>query len=847
MPITIQEIIASDTISQLVDKTNFNFDQILLNGGGPAGPAGPIGPIGPAGGRGPKGTTWYDGADDPNTTPPTATPLKGDYYLRDSNSNPPLNTDGDVWEYTGLTWSFTGINLTGPVGPAGASGGFGLFFGNPINSKQALYNGVVGYGPTGGASADNQGIASIMIGGAVSNTTTSPGQFPLDDDYKIPLAVTNQLQSNVASLMIHQKNALGKSIVFHGGYGPTAVNDKYWQGNLTNLSNISIGVDDVLTMGVPKPATLPINIDDLIGYKVDVPQRGHQYIAGKQISFVSGIDASPSGLGQDANFTIEVRQGSNGPGNKFETIVQGTAAQSKMQLGKIGALPTTQNNNIGDFNLEAGRVNIVTSDFGGALGDIRMLTAGPILLDTTYAGGTGYIQAKTKTGSILLETESGGANGNITIRQSGNSGNAEGNIAIDNFSVGSAGTGVSGTSNILIRGNRQLKMQKQNVASVADVLDAPSITIDWGNTTPHTRRVGQQTWGPTGLTNPITTTNPLANLTTTIQRYYDISSPLASQPGQVITQYGNGLTNNTMQPEGVYMKFINAESTQITNAAPTIQIKRAAGPFGSPSRNGLIQISSQQDNAAGLAGFQEWWSLSQKNVMTAVPLVFSRTSVRDENLQNTIPPSSENSTYIWNTLSAGAPPVDFIETLERPFIEVNVGRGLEGAPNVQQPFQLNNEGYEYDIYMPTTTPITNVSSVPPLPGSTFVIDIINRSTSYTNAFAGTQLDENSWGTVVFKVPIMRARKSPGDPWQPWVYKDYYITAPECRRGTFGEAWVARLSGTLTWNGSIRFSFSGRRVATNPAGKFDMDVQLGYTTGGLADNVDVVDLNGSYGV
>ena len=38
MPITIQEIIASDTISQLVDKTNFNFDQLLLNGGGPAGP-----------------------------------------------------------------------------------------------------------------------------------------------------------------------------------------------------------------------------------------------------------------------------------------------------------------------------------------------------------------------------------------------------------------------------------------------------------------------------------------------------------------------------------------------------------------------------------------------------------------------------------------------------------------------------------------------------------------------------------------------------------------------------------------------------------------------------------------
>ena len=97
MPITIQEIIASDTISQLVDKTNFNFDQLLLNGGGPAGPAGPIGPVGPLGGRGPKGTTWYEDVSiiapglSPNVAPPTSTPLEGDYYLQ---------FNGQVWEYT---------------------------------------------------------------------------------------------------------------------------------------------------------------------------------------------------------------------------------------------------------------------------------------------------------------------------------------------------------------------------------------------------------------------------------------------------------------------------------------------------------------------------------------------------------------------------------------------------------------------------------------------------------------------------------------------------------------------------------------------------------------------------
>ena len=70
MAITIQDLLASDTISQAVDKINFNFDQLLLNGGGPVGPPGPLGPSGPIGGRGERGSEWYEGTDNPNVTPP---------------------------------------------------------------------------------------------------------------------------------------------------------------------------------------------------------------------------------------------------------------------------------------------------------------------------------------------------------------------------------------------------------------------------------------------------------------------------------------------------------------------------------------------------------------------------------------------------------------------------------------------------------------------------------------------------------------------------------------------------------------------------------------------------------
>ena len=69
MPITIRELLASDTISQAADKINFNFDQLLLNGGGPQVPQGPQGPPGPIGGSGIRGSVWYE---DTSTTSPGA-------------------------------------------------------------------------------------------------------------------------------------------------------------------------------------------------------------------------------------------------------------------------------------------------------------------------------------------------------------------------------------------------------------------------------------------------------------------------------------------------------------------------------------------------------------------------------------------------------------------------------------------------------------------------------------------------------------------------------------------------------------------------------------------------------
>ena len=58
--ITIKGILSADKVSELVDKINFNFDQLLVNGGGPPGPKGSTGDSGP---QGITGTRWFTARD----------------------------------------------------------------------------------------------------------------------------------------------------------------------------------------------------------------------------------------------------------------------------------------------------------------------------------------------------------------------------------------------------------------------------------------------------------------------------------------------------------------------------------------------------------------------------------------------------------------------------------------------------------------------------------------------------------------------------------------------------------------------------------------------------------------
>jgi hypothetical protein len=168
MPIVIKELFPSDPISEAVEKVNFNFDQLLLAGGGPPGPIGPAGPPGPIGPQGTRGDHWFTGATYGGLTADHdgVSPLQ----IQDNFLDP----NGDVWNYFDILgstgWTFSGINLRGPGGSAGATGGsleWSLYLGASGNAISAPNT---HWGPVPGPTTiDNSNLNFIAPLGATKN------------------------------------------------------------------------------------------------------------------------------------------------------------------------------------------------------------------------------------------------------------------------------------------------------------------------------------------------------------------------------------------------------------------------------------------------------------------------------------------------------------------------------------------------------------------------------------------------------------------------------------------------------------------------------------------------------
>lgn len=152
--INILNILAGDNQETIVDKVNYNFDQILSAGGGPqgqqgqVGPTGPIGPQGPQGVQGvqgPSGTKWFVQDNTPASgsiggSNPFLYPTLGDYWLDPDSANQ------DIYVFDGTSWTYTGFGLSvgdifqrlSPINLSGGGTGRGILIAGTASDQTLL-------------------------------------------------------------------------------------------------------------------------------------------------------------------------------------------------------------------------------------------------------------------------------------------------------------------------------------------------------------------------------------------------------------------------------------------------------------------------------------------------------------------------------------------------------------------------------------------------------------------------------------------------------------------------------------------------------------------------------------
>lgn len=123
MAISLLDINAGDTIQSMVQKINYNFDQIQANGGGPQGEQGEQGIQGATGERGEtgeqgiRGSRWYTIVNNAATSPdPEVFPPQ--------NNDMGIDSGGNVYIYQTNTWTQTGMTITEIASSAFVGGGY---------------------------------------------------------------------------------------------------------------------------------------------------------------------------------------------------------------------------------------------------------------------------------------------------------------------------------------------------------------------------------------------------------------------------------------------------------------------------------------------------------------------------------------------------------------------------------------------------------------------------------------------------------------------------------------------------------------------------------------------------
>jgi len=187
--INILNVLQGDNQSTIVDKLNYNFDQILSAGGGPqgqrgidgpTGPIGPQGPIGVQGSQGPSGTKWFVQETSPASggitgSNPWQFPTLGDYWMDPDSANQ------DIYVFTATGWTNTGYGLSSgdlfqkvtPINVSGGGTGQGILISGTASNQSLVLsdNSVTEYTP-GGSGIPNINYENAKLKIATENSRT---------------------------------------------------------------------------------------------------------------------------------------------------------------------------------------------------------------------------------------------------------------------------------------------------------------------------------------------------------------------------------------------------------------------------------------------------------------------------------------------------------------------------------------------------------------------------------------------------------------------------------------------------------------------------------------------------
>jgi hypothetical protein len=295
MAIVIREIIASDSISQAVDKINFNFDQFLINGGGPQGPIGPVGPIGPIGNTGPagpngqRGTGWYIGDGDPNLLTFTTAPINNDLYLD--------KISGFVWYYNISTdlWINTSSSLLGPGNILYQIDGSDPNISGSIPQYQFRY-----VQPSAELSINTAGLTnaqSLLIGASPIGAPETSGILPPDNTVDtISDTYASSIGTGVGSIFAHApKRIIGSNIVLSRIVGDGSTN--FNTDNVLQMSTLRVDNYDGLFIESPRVIDSSLKYTQSRGIYLGADDSDIEVHSGRNITIQTSLPTTPYSSG----------------------------------------------------------------------------------------------------------------------------------------------------------------------------------------------------------------------------------------------------------------------------------------------------------------------------------------------------------------------------------------------------------------------------------------------------------------------------------------------------------------------------------------------------------------------